>query len=200
MILLRATPIACLGSYQLTVFVRFRSIPGHGTSTSRQTLTSSLRPSWLSRASGNGDIRSSDRHHHHHHHGIDTLGLSVGVRSGKGCSTLQCSWRLLAIALLLTCGLLAAALAYFTGKRRHQPTLYSPILITAIDFVISELDWSAIFGRQLYRYRGRASDAAPGGRTERENDQGLATPATGSEFVGGQRRGRRIDGPTIATD
>jgi len=38
-----------------------------------------------------------------------------GGGPGKRCTTApQCSWRLLAIALLLTCGLLAAALAYVT--------------------------------------------------------------------------------------
>ena len=39
---------------------------------------------------------------------------------GKGCATPTCSWRLLAIALLLTCGLLAAALAYLTGKQTFR--------------------------------------------------------------------------------
>ena len=69
---------------------------------------------------GNGDARSSGGDHHHHH-GIGSLGLGVGAGRGvggpgKGCATPQCSWRLLAIALMLTCGLLAAALAYFTGQ------------------------------------------------------------------------------------
>lgn len=66
---------------------------------------------------GNGDARSSTNDHHHH--GIGSLGLGVvGGRGGpgKGCATPTCSWRLLAIALMLTCGLLAAALAYFTGQ------------------------------------------------------------------------------------
>ena len=102
-------------------------IVGHGTSTSRQTLTSSLQSSWLMRR-GNGDARSSGADHHHH--GIASLGLGVGGGrgvggSGKGCATPQCSWRLLAIALLLTCGLLAAALAYFTGKLRLKLRLWS---------------------------------------------------------------------------
>ena len=102
-------------------------IVGHGTSTSRQTLTSSLQSSWLMRR-GNGDARSSGTDHHHH--GIASLGLGVGGGrgvggSGKGCATPQCSWRLLAIALLLTCGLLAAALAYFTGKLRLKLRLRS---------------------------------------------------------------------------
>jgi hypothetical protein len=61
---------------------------------------------------GMGDGRNgvADQHMHHHHSGLGGVG-----RGGKGCATFQCSWRLLAIALLLTCGLLAAALAYFTG-------------------------------------------------------------------------------------
>ena len=67
---------------------------GHTSSNSRQTLTS-LRPSWL-----RGDVRN---------------GSATADSRGKECATPQCSWRLLAIALLLTCGLLAAALAYLTG-------------------------------------------------------------------------------------
>ena len=68
---------------------------------------------------GNGDARSSSSGpdmNHHHHLGLGVIGGGRGVGPGKGCATPQCSWRLLAIALLLTCGLLAAALAYFTGK------------------------------------------------------------------------------------
>lgn len=70
---------------------------------------------------GNGDARSSSSGpgdmNHHHHLGLGVIGGGRGVGGpGKGCATPQCSWRLLAIALLLTCGLLAAALAYFTGK------------------------------------------------------------------------------------
>lgn len=97
---------------------------GHGTSTSRQTLTSSLQSSWLMRR-GNGDARSSSSGadmNHHHHLGLGVIGggRGVGGGPGKGCATPQCSWRLLAIALLLTCGLLAAALAYFTGKNNQD--------------------------------------------------------------------------------
>ena len=72
---------------------------GHNSSHSRQTLTS-LRPSWL-----RGNVRNG----------------SASDGRGKGCATPTCSWRLLAISLLLTSGLLAAALAYLTGKNEPFP-------------------------------------------------------------------------------
>jgi len=63
----------------------------------------------------NGGASCADHHMDHHRSGLSGVG-----RGGKGCATFQCSWRLLAIALLLTCGLLAAALAYFTGTFQHS--------------------------------------------------------------------------------
>ncbi|XP_057365537.1 teneurin-a-like [Daphnia carinata] len=111
--------------------------PGHGTSTSRQTLTSSLQSSWLMRR-GNGDARSSSSGadmNHHHHLGLGVIGggRGVGGGPGKGCATPQCSWRLLAIALLLTCGLLAAALAYFTVSSIGASTVSDPNCILIED-------------------------------------------------------------------
>lgn len=101
---------------------------GNASNNSRQTLTSSLRPSWLMGRGSNGDgirdVRSSDG-----------LGLGgAGRVGGKSCTTApQCSWRLLAIALLLTCGLLAAALAYVTVSSIGAPSTADPNCILIED-------------------------------------------------------------------
>lgn len=129
---------------------------------------------------GNGDARSSSSGadmNHHHHLGLGVIGggRGVGGGPGKGCATPQCSWRLLAIALLLTCGLLAAALAYFTGKSimkrdyKFRPSSFNLLSMSMNRH--SELNRSVDdVGPQLHPNRGRPSHFAQRGQRQQQQN------------------------------
>jgi len=137
---------------------------GHTSSNSRQTLTS-LRPSWL-----RGDARR---------------GSVSGVR-GKDCTTPQCSWRLLAIALLLTCGLLAAALAYFTVSSIGVSSLDPNCIVVEDAKVTSAEDKLHNIKEPPQRTASNPSLRAGEGSLRQEQSSSLSTSSTDSA----QKNGR----------